>query len=1093
MRIKHILYVSIFTLLSLIFPLTSVSVHANDTVFDFSKKDSQTTSTLDAINLIKVITNGDVTNAEQEFLQDQEYKMLYESKIPQSYITTNLHHQNLTIIADEYSYTTQNNEIITWIPYQANLSDNTLFFDKIDNRYICNFNDVQEESESVDITYIAEFTLDNQKVNQLINCAYNVAHDYVINQTIEKETQKYEQAYAQYLLDKQAYEQYLLDKEQYIIDYQKYQEYVLLKQQYDDDKVRYDAYIKEYNQYLLEKEQYDQYVEELKKYNEAREAYEKYLIDKANYEQAYETFIAKYPNYKADKIKIDYQLKAMELIDTPMTSLQRTVYDAILGNTVTSVLDRKSELVQLNVDGKVVDDAEKATKALREIFVDYFSFNNDKEKYAYYCSNYVAIRKNLELLLRSLDKLYRSGFVSQVLKNYFPAENRYEEKYLILISQLAMISMAIDAKPVKNYEMDLNPSFENAAYFSYSYIIGNSGKTILENLENVIYIEDIDENGSYVRNTYPEEPPIKPQEIIEPLRPKEVAIPIKPIEVAKPEEEPAVVNKPSEVIEVINPIEPTPYVVDETIASLIEEYNENQLVYKEEYNEDVIINLTSTFTKKYKNVDYVSVAFYDQFGQLINIYQTDKGSYITYDDILPSKQEDKQYSLYRFDYWQYEDGTRLDLNNVIYEGSVYPVFAGITLQKYEVTWIVDKKTISEIYEYGDMPIYKGDLIKPYEGNYCFVFDKWNQNITNVEEDVIYEAIFVKLPIVSNKNGEANRVYIENDIINIEYFEDENNIVIDLFLLYENIIDEESNYKLHITTVNYDIEFSSLTLKRMKNNNIIYIEPTYQKLDNGEYTFVIKLLNQEGNANLTCDIDVVLYGFKFNSTHSYLCFENEENEETKVRAEFNSNTMKAAIKANKQYNIKEKYSINIANYSSEIFDFEVSATQANVGEFISIYVAVKQEGIIFNGVNVVDIFYNEITLENGGFVMPRNDVYISLPYSVEKFIVDFIVDGIVIFSKQYQYGQTLELPTNPKKASDEEYSYTFIKWDKEIVSIVKENTQYVAVFEKIPLEKIESHEKISYIKLAKDAATSFIEILLVTIMLIRRKRRGKIRI
>ena len=70
MRIKHILYVSIFTLLSIIVPLTSVSVHANDTVFDFSKKDSQTTSTLDAINLIKVITNGDVTNAEQEFLQD---------------------------------------------------------------------------------------------------------------------------------------------------------------------------------------------------------------------------------------------------------------------------------------------------------------------------------------------------------------------------------------------------------------------------------------------------------------------------------------------------------------------------------------------------------------------------------------------------------------------------------------------------------------------------------------------------------------------------------------------------------------------------------------------------------------------------------------------------------------------------------------------------------------------------------------------------------------------------------------------------------------------------------------------------------------
>lgn len=60
------------------------------------------------------------------------------------------------------------------------------------------------------------------------------------------------------------------------------------------------------------------------------------------------------------------------------------------------------------------------------------------------------------------------------------------------------------------------------------------------------------------------------------------------------------------------------------------------------------------------------------------------------------------------------------------------------------------------------------------------------------------------------------------------------------------------------------------------------------------------------------------------------------------------------------------------------------------------------------------------------------------------------DGTVLSSTEYAYGDTVKEPKAPSKPADEENSYKFVGWDKEVTAC-KGNAVYTAVFKAIPLK------------------------------------------
>jgi len=66
------------------------------------------------------------------------------------------------------------------------------------------------------------------------------------------------------------------------------------------------------------------------------------------------------------------------------------------------------------------------------------------------------------------------------------------------------------------------------------------------------------------------------------------------------------------------------------------------------------------------------------------------------------------------------------------------------------------------------------------------------------------------------------------------------------------------------------------------------------------------------------------------------------------------------------------------------------------------------------------------------------------------------DGEAILTRTYRYGDTVKPPSkNPVKESDEEYTYVFTGWDKEITAC-EGNTSYTAVYRKVPINIEEEH-------------------------------------
>lgn len=62
----------------------------------------------------------------------------------------------------------------------------------------------------------------------------------------------------------------------------------------------------------------------------------------------------------------------------------------------------------------------------------------------------------------------------------------------------------------------------------------------------------------------------------------------------------------------------------------------------------------------------------------------------------------------------------------------------------------------------------------------------------------------------------------------------------------------------------------------------------------------------------------------------------------------------------------------------------------------------------------------------------------------EYTVKFVSEGKEISSKNYHYGDTVDVPSNPTKVKDNKYTYVFTGWDKEIIKVTG-NVTYYAVF------------------------------------------------
>ena len=597
--------------------LNTVKVSA----FDYSKDTNSVT--LNPGELIEKITGNEIDVIEKNYVNTElsEYSLTYQLDNANEHdVEVTEYLNNLYVSATPYTFKDKLNRNLSWVPTNATYKNQVKDFTLQDDTYKCNFDNYDGETKDVDIKYSLAITLPKNDVNSLINATYNAALPGY-NKLVSNNEKR-----SNYESSLEAYYNYLSSLEQYELDKAAYEKYLVDKNAYDIKLSNYNAYLEAYAKYEQELEVYNQYLADLEAYNAQVEAYANYLSQLEYYRNNYEANKELYDAYLSSKVKIDYRLRAMQIIFESMTSFNRTIYDAVMGDSVTNVLSRKDDIVSVGgVPAEAVDRASLATSELRVIFRDYKALETDKDRYEYYRLNWSHIRDNINDLARCLNKFLHHDLVFNLLASQ---DNNRLDKYLILVAQLIYLADAINVSPVYNYEGwnsstntgSLKPN--GSAILSDSYPIKVSQKqtkTYKQILEGVSFMDTSLKYGRPGPEKYDQElitQMTEPKEVEAPGEaPARVKEPVAPNKVENPGDAPSIVNNPgSRPSEVKEPIEPAYFDLNELEEVLGTALLENKIIQRVNYTSDVEIVFENTQNFDFKNTLKHIAKIYDDEG-----------------------------------------------------------------------------------------------------------------------------------------------------------------------------------------------------------------------------------------------------------------------------------------------------------------------------------------------------------------------------------------------------------------------------------------------------------------------------------------------
>ncbi len=963
----------------------------------------------------KYVEGVEFSDVEADFLRAESgFLLAYNSAIPTSYVDTSYENGTLIVTAREYKYTAENGVEVVWKPVSVQVYSEKKNF--LADNYKAVFTGLSaSDKDSLKVEYKASFVIKSEDVNRLINFAYNEAPR--LKAEIEEKAKEYEINHAQYLIDTEKYNEYLAKLAVY-------ETYEAALREYNAKHAEYLNYVKEWNEYKAAENKYNEYLIALKKYNVAFANYEKFLA----YAEQNQAKVEAYQKYQAKYQIVSSQIDIIKKTKTPVTELNRTIFSAIMGDTVTSVINNKADIVEvLKADKKVVEDAGKATEILRELLKGFFDIKSTQVQYEYYINNYEAFRDNFVKLLQTLDALYNVSGVKGVLE-----AREKEEKYIILVAQLYYVANALSDEPIKSY-------YGNYCY-DEKYQIGRS-----YGASERYYPCDVINDSNYIIDTnnakplpegYPQNPgtpevlpvdkPTEPEYVQQPTAPTPVKEPTRPAEVLKP-------------LEVKNPgAAPQPYVPSPEISALVRAYEKGELFPRANYSsKDIKIEPAITVKKLFLGAETVNVTYYDreysdkESKKVLYSIEIDKGSFADYLGKTPTKDEDADY-IYTHLGWEDENGNSPDFTNITENLSLYPTFSRVE-KEYETFWEVNGELLTE--NPGIPPLPENEV-------HYYDFSGWEKEIDPTTSNVVYKPKFEKPFAVANGQTVGVRIDRDGNFV----LENISSKSIEIVNLISRAA--KSGGIIIKTADGEEITFSYIETQKLLEASVHSLSFSF----NGS-TYEVSAFDGKGTKILNSGISA---GVKAACTVSYnvLYYKDSVGNKYLTRSSCENKVISFIANLSKTYYARTEYSINLPEL--EGVKITTDKTLAAAGETVYVFIEAAP-GI---KVDYAYIAGSETMIENNSFVMPASNITLSARYTVLSYTVEFKSDGKTIVKYEFlKYGDTVTVPQNPKKVSDEKYSYEFIGWTPEVTTVTG-NTVYYAQYKSTPIERPELNSSVT---------------------------------
>ncbi len=657
---------------------------------------------------------GEICDAERDFLeQNGEFSLNYRAAVDISAISTDFSDGILTVTPSAYSYAAENGSTVTWRPVSVEGEPLT------DGVYT---QEVGEEGEDfVTVRYRTQFTVVLSDLNAALTRASKAGN--AASADIAGQQAAYDAEYARYLTQKQAYDDYVVALDAYEnVQLPAYRAYLAQKAEWD----AYQAYLGRLNSYNAAKtahengvKAHDEWLRKALEWSSYGRQYSQYLKDMEEYEKQLSS-----PDFQKMLRQIGYLDFMFEY--TPCKGRLRNLYDAVMGNTVSTVIERRDEILEvyphLQAD---LDKAAAATEKLRDLFFDYrYTATDYAEKYAFYIMMHDEMRTQITELLHAINTLYRDGRAD--VRGIIAKMERAEEFQILLSELYVMANLLTDGRV---------PDYKNYRYDSNFKIDVQSGrnwvkKSPMEILAGTLNIpEDIDDAAPIIGGVqFPPNQPEEPQRVSDPG--PEPSIPADPGEPPAPVPavaEPKRVEEPKRPNEAPMPEMPTPPSIPEDQAALADAYEKGLLDHGTATQNYSLVCETDVM-RYFRNAHEISVRFYGD-GTKTPIYTVTVVNFSAVEfpeELLPTRQ--KEGYVCTFSHWADSEGNAVDLSGLVSSLgtlSLYPVFREEPIP-CRVMWSVNGEMREGSCLFDQIPVYDpalGGLERPAD-DFAYRFLGW---------------------------------------------------------------------------------------------------------------------------------------------------------------------------------------------------------------------------------------------------------------------------------------------------------------------------------------------------------------------------------
>ncbi len=1057
--------------------LPSSAGEAEPASFDYGNASIENNQTVKGAELLSMLYGEEATAAEAAYLNSKaEFSFIYTDLLPSSLISTDYNGEagTLKVSVDPYVFTASNGAVVEWIPQQAVIGDVSLPLTQEGAEYICAFQGLfHSEDYEMHISFAWQVALPGTLCEELLNAAYTKGNEALtLLLAYEAELALYQEQLTAY----QKHRDYLLSVE-------RYEAYEKACAEYEGLKMAYDAYLVEY----------EAYAKELARYQAWRD-YWNYVKAEAEYPQKRKEFL----EYDAEVQKVKKALAVMEsLFASDSNHWQH--YASLMGNTVTAVVDRRSELVAAGCDPKHIETAGQTTVVLRELMKGYAEIRSAKYAsehdrytalYTYYTQHYTELRDGYAALYGALIALYGNSIVIEGLRS--------EGKLLHFqqfVGQLYLTAVCLDdtQQPLDSWRI--------------------SKKTLSAVVEPINLVTDGDyadpaTNGFFMPATEAEnvQPPVP---VEQPTFDDPMVKPKAPAVVKEPKI-PEVVDPPAQVAPPVaeDPGEaPTAPSMEAGVRALAEEVRKG--ILKERVIRDAkMLDFTHKVAYSVSISNKMTVTFYDVDGiKIFDQLTVEYGSSVQYSGKTPTREPSEKYYYREFLGWIEANGEPADLSCVTKNRAVYASYKTED-RYYTVTWQIDGQVpVKTQHLYGELPVYPNPLTRPSSDRYTYTFSGWDRQVVPVCEDTTYSGSFVETPkqytVTWDVDGvQTEEIYSYGDVP--YYKQDVPQKEADDYRYVFSGWTGENNAALSVVTkdVTYRANFRKTALADTPEGAVLPIvwskdaitvvanAPTVvygealklaceKELDLIlQWDRVCLVLDAQAQAFLqesacrriemkqTVTDTGTVYALRYLTSLGVdtqlpvpAILRVDEGDDAHAKELFYLHGEQApqlieelelAVVGAQTVEQRRGYAVRVEFVKD--CDLGALPTYAQVGQVIDLNLTCML-GYEVSGAIVTTLDGRTVPVTDRTFVMPQEAVHISLTISKIVYHVTFTVNGAVYHTAEYGLGEEILPPADPTRASDAEYAYTFIGWSPSVFLAAGEDREltFEAQFAKTALQ------------------------------------------